>query len=90
VLNGFVDGTVAPLCRGDIVVWLVLYRDERGGVSKTSQASIATRAGMSVRGVKLALKRLQRKGLLKQIFQGGINRGPSLYRVLSRPHWETD
>lgn len=86
VLNGFVDVTMGTLCRGDIAVWLVLYRDERDGISKTSQADISTRAGLSVRGVKAALRRLRQRGLVKQVFRGGINRGPSRYRVLPLAH----
>ena len=31
------------------MVWLVLYRDTKDGVAKTSQADIARRAGISVR-----------------------------------------
>ncbi len=51
VINGFVDVTLAELCRGDIAVWLVLYRDDRNGTALTSQADIGQRAGMSTRGV---------------------------------------
>lgn len=36
-LNAFVDATMAGLCRGDIAVWLVLYRATRDGTARTSQ-----------------------------------------------------
>ena len=85
VLNSFVDATLAGLCRGDIAVWLVLYRDTRDGSARTSQADIARRAGLSVRAVKKSLKRLKQLGLLNCIYQGGWNRGASRYRVRPYP-----
>ena len=44
VLNAFVDFALKGLTRNEIAVWLVLYRDTRNGVVKTSQADIARRA----------------------------------------------
>ena len=52
VLNAFVDCTAGRLSRGEILVWLVLYRDTRNGIAKTSQADIARRAGISDRTVR--------------------------------------
>ncbi|MBX3435305.1 MAG: winged helix-turn-helix transcriptional regulator [Pirellulales bacterium] len=85
VLNTFVDETLGGLCRGDVAVWLILYRDTRDGTARTSQADIGRRAGLSVRGAAKALRRLEQRGLLKTIFRGGLNRGASRYRVLPRP-----
>lgn len=85
VLNAFVDETLRTLCRGDAAVWLVLYRDTRDGTARTSQADIARRAGLSVRGVAKALRRLEQRRLLKTVYRGGLNRGASRYRVLPRP-----
>lgn len=82
VLNAFVDATLADLCRGDIAVWLVLFRDTRDGTARTSQADIARRAGLSDRGVRCALRRLERRGLLRCVYRGGLNRGASRYRVV--------
>lgn len=82
VLNAFVDAVLAELCRGDIVVWLILYRDTRDGTARTSQANIARRAGLTDRGVRAALRRLEGRGLLKCVYRGGLNRGASRYRVL--------
>lgn len=82
VLNAFVDVTLAELCRGDIAVWLVLFRDTRDGTARTSQADIARRAGLSDRGVRNALRRLEQRGLLRCVCRGGLNRGASRYRVL--------
>lgn len=85
VLNTFVDETLGTLCRGDVAVWLILYRDTRDGTACTSQADIGRRAGLSVRGVAKALRRLERRGLMKTVYRGGLNRGASRYRVLPRP-----
>ena len=82
VLNAFIDGTMEELCRGDIVVWLVLYRDTRNGTAQTSQIDIARRAGLSTRGVRGALGRLKRRGLVRCVYKGGLNRGPSRYKVI--------
>lgn len=38
VLNAFVDFTLAELTRNEIAVWLVLYRDTRDGMARTSHA----------------------------------------------------
>lgn len=81
VLNAFVDCSLAKLSRSEIAVWLVLYRDTRDGTVRTSQENIAKRSGTSVRHVKKALARLTAAGLLTVVFQGGLNRGPSRFRV---------
>jgi len=88
VLNSFVDETLSTLCRGDIAVWLVLYRDTRDGTARTAQSDIGRRTGLSVRGVAKALRRLEKRGLLKVVYQGGLNRGMSRYRVLPLPDTE--
>ena len=85
MLNTFVDETMRGHCRGDIVVWLVLYRDTRDGTARTGQTDIARRTGISVRGVAKALKRLEKQKLLKVVYRGGLNRGPSRYRVSPLP-----
>lgn len=85
VLNAFVDETLSSLCRGDIAVWLVLYRDTRDGTARTAQTDLARRCGLSVRGTAKALKRLEKRGLLKVVYRGGLNRGASRYRVLPLP-----
>lgn len=84
-LNQFIDETLATLCRGDIAVWLILYRDTRNGTARTSQADIARRSGLSVRGVAKAMRRLEKRGLLRVVYRGGLNRGASRYRVLPLP-----
>lgn len=81
VLNAFVDTSLVELSRSEIAVWLVLYRDTRNGTVRSDQRNIARRAGVSQRGVVTATKKLIDAGLLAVVFQGGLNRGASRYRV---------
>ena len=74
---------MAELSKAELATWLCLYRDTRNGTACTSQADIARRSGLSVRSVKYAVKRLLDVGLLERVFRGGLNRGPSRYRVQS-------
>lgn len=85
VLNAFVDFTAGTLNRSEILVWLVLYRDCRDGIARTSQADIARRGGICARTVRNAIKGLERRGLLKVVHRGGLNRGPSIYRPRGIP-----
>jgi len=80
-LNAFVDCSLAELSRSEIAVWMVLYRDTRDGTVRTSQENVARRSGTSVRHVKKAMASLTAAGLLTVVFQGGLNRGPSRFRV---------
>ena len=85
VLNAFIDFTLGELDRGEIVVWLILFRDTRDGLAQVSQVSIARRAGMTVRGVQKALGRLIDKGLVKIVRQGRVGKGASSYRIRPLP-----
>ena len=78
-----VDTAAAKLSRSEILVWMILYRDTRNDISSTSQVDIARRAGISTRTVCRAINRLRKRGLLIMIYQGGLNRGPSKYKVLA-------
>ncbi|MCC7419343.1 MAG: helix-turn-helix domain-containing protein [Planctomycetaceae bacterium] len=80
MLNTFVDFTAGTLARGELLVWLVLFRDCRDGIARTSQADIARRAGMTDRTVRRTLKRLETRGLVQTVSRGGIHRGVSKYR----------
>ena len=82
VLNSFIDFTLRSLRRNEIAVWLVLYRDTKDGTARTSQSDIAKRAGIGKRTVVRMVKRLERRRLLRIVHRGGLNRGPSVYRVL--------
>jgi hypothetical protein len=83
VLNAFVDGGMADLSRAELAVWLTLYRDTKpDGTARVSADGIARRAGVDRRTVLRALKRLEHdRKMLKVLRRGGLNRGPSTYRV---------
>jgi hypothetical protein len=85
VLNAFVDAGMVGLSRVEALTWLVLYRDTRDGTARTSEGDIAARVGCSKRAVVTAVGRLRRRGQLVQLFKGGINRGPSRYRIMPTP-----
>ena len=82
VLNNFIDFTMAELTGNEVAVWLVLYRDSRDGIARTSQVDIARRAGVTDRTVRNVMGKLVTKGLLVTVFRGSLNAGPSRYRVL--------
>lgn len=81
VINAFADFTMAKLNRAEIAVWLLLWRDTRNGLARTSQAYLARRAGCCVRQVTRAIKTLRANGLLAVDYQGGLDRSVSIYRV---------
>ena len=83
VLNEFVDLSLQGLTKAEIGTWIVLYRDTRNGTAKTSQAYIAKRLGVSSRSVRNAISKLAALGLLVVVYQGGLNKGLSVYRVAS-------
>jgi predicted transcriptional regulator len=83
VLNEFVDCSIGGLTKAELAAWLCLYRDTRNGTASTSQADISRRANLSMRSVGKAIKKLTKCGLVAVVFQGGLNRGPSRYRVHS-------
>jgi predicted transcriptional regulator len=84
IINTFVDTKMASLRRADIAVWIVLWRDtKQDGLVKTSQADLARRAGCDNRSVRRSLRRLEQQGLLIVVRKGGLNTGPSTYRVLA-------
>jgi hypothetical protein len=84
-LNAFVDGTLRGLSRSEMAAWLVLYRDCRDGTARTSLADMARRGGMDVRTAARAIRRLRKRGLVEVVRTGGLNRGPSTYRLNSVP-----
>jgi len=89
VLNTFVDFGVADakLTPAEALVWLVLFRDTKAnGLARTGQTDIARRAGLSVRGVKKAIRALTAKGMVHVLNRGRLNVGPSVYRVHPTRH----
>jgi DNA-binding MarR family transcriptional regulator len=82
LLNAFVDSGMADLSRGELAVWITLYRDtRRDGMARTSVADLARRTGIDPRSVKRAIKSLLARKLIQRLRRGGLNRGVSLYRV---------
>ena len=81
-LNGFVDVTLQELTGAEVKVWLILFRDtKRDGTVRTGQADIAMRAGLSVRMVKKALRKLIERSIVRVLKRGRLNVGPSVYKV---------
>jgi DNA-binding MarR family transcriptional regulator len=86
ILNAFVDGGMVGLSRAELAVWLVLYRDtKRDGTARASLAELARRGGMDRQTASRAVGRLARRKMIQVISQGGLNRGPSVYRVFPYP-----
>jgi hypothetical protein len=82
VINTFADFSLAGLDRAEIAVWLLLWRDTKpDGLARTSQTDLARRAGTSDRTARRAVNSLRRAGLLTVVYQGGLRRGASVYRV---------
>jgi hypothetical protein len=84
-INSFVDFTMRDLSRAEALVWLILWRDTRDGLARTSQADLARRAGVDERTARRAITRLGKMGLLTCAYRGGLSRGPSTYRVDPAP-----
>lgn len=81
-INGFVDCTLATLTPSAVAVWLILWRDTKpNGLSRTGQADLARRAGVTERAVRNALAELGAAKLLKVVRRGRAGAGPSTYRV---------
>jgi DNA-binding transcriptional ArsR family regulator len=82
VLNGFVDGRMAPLPRAAALVWLALWRDTKAdGLARTAVSDLARRVGVDRRTVLRALRQLEDEQLLDVVRRGGLGRGVSAYRV---------
>lgn len=86
-INTFADISLAKLDRAEIAVWMLLWRDTKNGTARTSQADLARRAGIRERTARRAIKSLHCAGLLTVVYRGGLQRGPSIYRVhpLAKP-----
>ena len=90
VLNEFVDCSLVGLSKTELIVWFTLYRDTRSGTARTSQTDLARRGGVSVRAVQYATRQLEKRGLLRCVYRGGLNRGPSRWQVLAAAKKPTD
>lgn len=80
-INAFVDGSLRGLGRAPMAVWIVLWRDERHGLSRTAISDLARRVGCSRSTVGRALASLKKLGLVTLVRPGGPLAGPNVYRV---------
>ena len=86
VLNAFVDSGMADLTRAELALWLILYRDTKpGGTARASLGDIARRAGIDRQTASRAVGRLARRKMLQVLRRGGLNQGPSEYRIFPFP-----
>jgi DNA-binding MarR family transcriptional regulator len=82
LLNAFVDTGMVDLSRAELAVWLILYRDtKQDGTARASLDDLARRGGMNRQKASRAVGRLARRKMLQIIRRGGLNCGPSIYRV---------
>jgi predicted transcriptional regulator len=82
-LNNFIDVTMRELSPRQVAVWLILFRDCRNGIARTSQSDIATRSGLRRPTVSATIAELEAFGLIQTLHRGGLNRGLSQYRILN-------
>jgi CRP-like cAMP-binding protein len=86
ILNAFVDGGMTELSRSELATWLILYRDtKREGAARTSFDDIARRTGINRRTASRSIGALVRRKMIRVLRYGGLNRGPSTYRVFPYP-----
>lgn len=65
-LNAFVDSGMTDLSRGELAVWLILYRDtNRDGVARASLDDLARRGGMNRQTASRSVGRLRAGGCSK-------------------------
>jgi hypothetical protein len=82
-INSFVDVTLRSLTRTEALVWVVLWRDTRHGLARTSYAGLARTSGCRRATVGIALRSLREKGLLEVVRRGGKGQGSNVYRLRS-------
>lgn len=80
-LNATVDVRLRDLGDAELRAWLVLFRDERGGVARAGMGDIARRAGLSRRAVVKAIGRLKDRGLVEITARGTVGGLPNTYRL---------
>ncbi|MFM9964253.1 MAG: transcriptional regulator [Planctomycetaceae bacterium] len=80
-INAFVDCSLADLTRAEALTWIVLWRDTKNGIVRTSMTDVARRIGTTRRAVVDAVAKLEKRGLLIVVFRGGMERGINVYRV---------
>jgi hypothetical protein len=82
LLNACVDTGMADLCRAELAVWLILYRDtKRDGTARAVFDDLAWRGDIDRQTASRAVARPARRKMLQLLLRGGLNCGPSTYRV---------
>jgi hypothetical protein len=84
-INNFLDYSARALTPTESLAWVILWRDSRDGLARTSQSYLADRAGINQRTARRAIDKLCEVGLLPRVRRGGVGRGPSVYRVRPVP-----
>jgi hypothetical protein len=84
-LNTFVDVVARHLSPVEIAVWMVLFRDCRGGTVKASQRNLASRSGASERSVVRAMRQLRYIGLVEVVKASKSKGEASIYRLEASP-----
>ena len=86
MFNAFVDGGMAGLTRAELAVWFTLFRDTKPDNSaRASLDDLARRGGFDRQTASRAVGSLERRKMLQVLRRGGLNRGPSIYRVFPFP-----
>ena len=83
--NHFLDKHARTLTSAAVVVWALLWRDERDGGSRTAVSDLARRAGVSQATAQRALRLLRESGFITVRHRGYPTRGPTVYRVFASP-----
>ena len=84
-INWFIDVKMAELTEGERGVWLVLWREERGGVASVSMQTIATKAGMDRRSVIRSMNKLIDGKLVRRIEKGNSAKATCNKYTLTTP-----
>lgn len=86
ILNSFVDSGMADLKRAELAVWLILYRDTKpNGLARASLDDLARRGGFDRQTASRSVGSLVARKMLLIEKKGGLNVGPSTYRVFPFP-----
>ena len=84
-LNTFVDVVGRYLSHAEKAVWLVLFRDCRGGTVEASQRNLSARSGVAERSVVRAMSFFRDVRLLEVVKKSASKGEASLYRLEASP-----
>lgn len=84
-INDFVDATMQKLKPTAALAWIVLWRDARNGIARTSQSDIARRVGVSRKTAMRAIAELEAASIVKRVVKGNSFKQCSAYEVYAKP-----